>query len=538
MHLLDLRGPSDAAKFFDECAADRRHFIEECFKVQHREATGMVPLLMNRVQDDYWSYLEEPWVRILKARQITMSTIIQADFVSEAMWTPGLNVLVLVQKPEDKAKKPHMDRINNFYHSTPKWLRPTLHNENESTMVFRFQDKKTGARQFSHIYLASAGSLEIGRGETIHRVHRTELGSWNEEELEATSEMMLGLPKNARVRDEGTSRKVRGPLYELWQRAKLEQGVKPVLYPWWWCEDYVLDGPPIEHLTEHEAMLMLKEGLVEGQIRWRRWAIARASASWGPEEAELRFLQEYLENDVSCFLLAGLPVYDTTYLQQLLAEAKPAVKSEWNGNLQIWLPPRDGETYVIGADPSQGLSGGHPAAATVRNARTWQHCGRLLGRMPSEVLAGRLAELGDWYNSALIGVERNNHGHTVLLELDHLDYPFIYRHYKVRGGDDALGFPVSNHHVKADLIDSLGQIIRTKFFHTWDQELIGQLLQVQETPRASASGSDTEGLYNTSLLDLVSAELIALACKNQAVTRSRDRAPTEHYGMRKHLATR
>jgi hypothetical protein len=534
--MTTLSAKADAVQFLGECLEDRRKLIEAFFHIQTRNAEGLVPLEFNAVQRDYWTYVDEPHIIALKARQVTYSTIVQADFTAEAMLTPGLNCLILVQKPENKAVKPHMDRVKGFYYSTPQQFRPPLENENETQLVFRHQWGK-GKKELSHIYFATAGSTEIGRGETIHRVHRTEIGSWTDEELDSISEMMLGLPKTARVRDEGTPRRHGGPLYRMWQNAKRGNGsAKPKLYPWWWCEDYRIDDPALLtdfEPTETEARLMLMEKLEPERILWRRAQINRAASQWG-DQAEAHVLQEYLENDISCFRLAGQPVLNAAYLEILLAEAKPPVKTDWDGDLRIWLPPADGEQYVIGADPAQGLAHGHDSAATIRKVRTWEHCGSLLGKLDTETFAGRLVELSKLYNNALISPERNNHGHALIANLVHLGCNRIYRHYAViyRNGDDQLGVPISGGQLgtKTELITDLVSSVNHRLFHTWDSQLINQLFQLQEEPIATAGG-DQQGKYDTSELDMVSAELVAIQGKGQATDLSYQRAPSVAYGL-------
>ena len=88
--------------------------------------------------------------------------------------------------------------------------------------------------------------------------------------------------------------------------------------------------------------------------------------------------------------------------------------------------PRSKYQYLISADPAEGTLGSDPSAAIVLNSETWEEVGVLHGRFEPDIFAGYLAELGGIYNKAVILVERNNHGHAVLLGLEYGGYEKIY----------------------------------------------------------------------------------------------------------------
>jgi hypothetical protein len=85
--------------------------------------------------------------------------------------------------------------------------------------------------------------------------------------------------------------------------------------------------------------------------------------------------------------------------------------------LFIYQLPLRGHAYVIGADPAEGKSGSNESAAVVLNKTTGEQVAELAGRIEMSVFASHLNEIAVFYNGAEINVERNNHGHTVLLWL-------------------------------------------------------------------------------------------------------------------------
>jgi hypothetical protein len=85
--------------------------------------------------------------------------------------------------------------------------------------------------------------------------------------------------------------------------------------------------------------------------------------------------------------------------------------------LDVYVNPVYGREYVIGADPAEGNPTSDDSAAVVLDAVTGEECAVLAGKLEPSTFAGYLADLSAWYNDAAVLVERNNHGHAVLLAL-------------------------------------------------------------------------------------------------------------------------
>lgn len=83
----------------------------------------------------------------------------------------------------------------------------------------------------------------------------------------------------------------------------------------------------------------------------------------------------------------------------------------------VWAVPRAGGEYVIGADPAEGNPQSDESAASVIDAATGEQVAVLAGRMDPSVFAASLDTVAGWYHGAGVLVERNNHGHAVLLWL-------------------------------------------------------------------------------------------------------------------------
>ena len=82
----------------------RDDFIEKNFSVVNKDMK-VVPLIPTLAQRYYWR-TRTPRDIYLKARQVRISTIAHADVISESMVKPGLNSLIIAQKPEDETLGP------------------------------------------------------------------------------------------------------------------------------------------------------------------------------------------------------------------------------------------------------------------------------------------------------------------------------------------------------------------------------------------------------------------------------------------------
>jgi hypothetical protein len=122
--------------------------------------------------------------------------------------------------------------------------------------------------------------------------------------------------------------------------------------------------------------------------------------------------------------------------------------------LDVYASPLFGRRYVVGADPAEGNPTSDDSALTVLDLDTGEEVASLAGRFEPATFAAQIAVVAGWYNRAPVLVERNNHGHAVLLWLR--DNPAIVRLW----GDDGKAGWCTNSKSKALLYDAAGQALR------------------------------------------------------------------------------
>jgi len=253
---------------------------------------------------------------------------------------------------------------------------------------------------------------------TVQNLHCSELARWPKNPGEILAGLRAALAPGAEEIVESTPEGVGGCFYEEWRTAG-ETGMVKHFFPWWLEERYRAAGPDEAGLTEEERELMAREGLDLGQIGFRRQA-----------RANFRGLarQEYAEDAESCFLASGDSVFEMEAIEARIAGARAAATLRRNGELQIWLPPVPGKSYVVAVDPAGGGSDGDYSAAQVVEMETGLQCAEFAGHVGGLELAQLVTELAREYNGAWLAVERNNHGSGVLALIEAVcKYDRVYR---------------------------------------------------------------------------------------------------------------
>jgi hypothetical protein len=83
----------------------------------------------------------------------------------------------------------------------------------------------------------------------------------------------------------------------------------------------------------------------------------------------------------------------------------------------VYALPIPGRRYVVGADPAEGNPTSESSALEVLDVDSGEQMASLAGRYEPATFAAHVDTVGRYYNYAAVLVERNNHGHAVLLWL-------------------------------------------------------------------------------------------------------------------------
>lgn len=270
----------DITAVFDDTEQFSETFLYIFDKKQNK-----IKLKLNSVQRHYLQNKKQHNL-ILKARQFGMSTVITADLFRIAT-TQRASVGVLAH--DDDSTQLLRRMANRFYENMPKDFRPTRKYAN---------DRLTSYPDFdSEIFIASAGSLNKGRGGTFSHLHGSEVAFWPDAEKLVSGIMQAGDPF---IVLESTPNGAQGYFYNLvMESLDGNSDWNLMFYEWWYDGQYQLSLDKDEIITpvDDEIGLIEKQHLTLEQIKWRR-----------KKQKQLKgvFLQEYPEDPKTCFLLSGI----------------------------------------------------------------------------------------------------------------------------------------------------------------------------------------------------------------------------------------
>jgi hypothetical protein len=484
-------------------AIDRPNLIEALLKIDNKEG-HIVPFRFNKGQA-YFNRNKSHRNIVLKHRQGGWSSSILADMYIDCITIPMTKAAVVSH--ETHATQRLLDRVH-FYHESMDDPKPNLGADSRSEIAF--------PDTLSSIYIGTAGSRAFGRGDTIRKCLLSELAFY-EDARSILNAVQDAVPMSGELTIECTPNGEDNPFYEEWVKAREGKSpYKPFFFPWWWTEEYKLpreseltligDRGELHYSTDEEELIR-KFHLTEEQIRWRRYKIA---------EKQGLFWQEYPEDEVSCFITIGDPVFDTDILNTLAQSCYDGQK-HLDGWL-FWQPPEPKMVYTIGVDTSAGAPGGSYSAACVINAR-FEVVATFQARIEPHILALLLKKLGKWYNMAEIAVERNFTGYAVLGHL--LDYPNIYHQRDFVSGKITTNRGWwTNDQTRQYMITAMKERLPT--FHTWDMNLVRQLRSfrfIKKETKYEATAQTFDDLAMATMIAVAVRKVLGVSTGYQGATK-------------------
>ena len=240
-------------------------------------------------------------------------------------------------------------------------------------------------------------------------------------------------------------------------------------YPWWLEPRYTVDSWEENDLPAHfhdmvaemrrtfiptgdEQRLIEQHGLSLGQILWRRLKIRDMEKTTTP------FPQEYPEDLESCFMSTSESFFvgddgmdhlgihrrnrQTPILRIGSLPLRESSVSFHGNNFSMWEPPVPGITYAMYQDTSKGGTSkeSDPSVITVLHPHSGHMVAKLIIKATPREVAEMGAAIGQHYNWALYGGERDAWGSQALERLRELRYPNLFYYVDANGKVDTEGW--------------------------------------------------------------------------------------------------
>jgi hypothetical protein len=150
--------------------------------------------------------------------------------------------------------------------------------------------------------------------------------------------------------------------------------------------------------------------------------------------------------------------------------------------LLVYALPVPGRDYVLGADPAEGNPTSDESACSVGDLLTGEEVAVLGGRFEPATFANYIHELATWYGASAM-IERNNHGHAVLLWLrdNGKNMPLL-------AGLDGVDGWNTNSKSKASMYSTVGETLRDGETVIHNLETFEQLASIEGSTLAAPKG--------------------------------------------------
>jgi hypothetical protein len=374
---------------------------------------------------------------VLKGRQLGLSTFSEALLFLWCFMFPGSNCLVMSQ---DKEKAETLFEMTKLFWET--WPHKAWFTADRNA-IRRLSWRET----LSNFKVESAKTTDPGRGTTIQAVHCSEVAFWDDAE-DLTPALMNAVPTRhgTIIILESTANGVGGYFYDQWMEAMHgESDFIPLFFPWFLHNEYTVRSTSLteKQLTMKERDLRDDFNLTLGQLAWRRRKIRELA---GDEE---KFQQEFPCTWMEAFLSTGSNVFPLQALSECYFPQGSEFRGskvgmsrgnlindngtlrfmkDYSGELKVYRLPdaKKKMEYVVGCDPSR-TQYGDPACIQVLNRSTLEQVAVWHGHAIDAELAELIANLGFWYNTAMVNVEINGGGAGVIAMLVAMRYPSIWR---------------------------------------------------------------------------------------------------------------
>ncbi|MCI1776564.1 MULTISPECIES: DNA packaging protein [Paenibacillus] len=470
--------------------SDFEQFCFRMLKIKNKSGE-MVPLVLNDAQRRYAAKVLEDIaagkpvrIIILKARQMGFSTVTEALIYYFTSLQEAKNAFIVAQSSD--ASNNLYDMFQLYYERVPAIIQPMSRKNNAKKLTFenpaiRTADRRKNPGLKSKITVQTAESRVLARSDTIHYLHASEVAFWPAKKKKRHLLSLLA----ALSKEPGSIGVIESTangmeeFKQMWDAAvKGESDFAPLFFAWFEMPDYRKPVPPGFELTEEEQELKEKYALDDEQLQWRRYTI-RNDCGGDPRQ----FDQEYPSEPDDAFLLSGEGIFDNKFIKRLrdaislfgshheIDFVKNKIIPTLSGELVIYRKPEPGKRYVLAADTAKGKEDGDYDAAYVIETRTGEMCAALHGKWDTDLYGKKLNTLGLYYNTALLAVENNNTGESVLNTLfNTCHYPLLFMHKK-----GTMGWN-TNQATRPVMISDFKEAIRDQLFEIYCPALYGECM--------------------------------------------------------------
>ncbi|MFA6680222.1 MAG: hypothetical protein WCR96_07030 [Candidatus Methanomethylophilaceae archaeon] len=403
-------------------------------------------------------------ILVLKARRMGITTFEQALSYSICRTQRHSSVLTVAQTQEDVEDIFRM--VHLMHEKDPN--EEKLNTDRVNSLSYKVMK--------SVFDIKSAEGTAIKRGSTLSRAHCSEVSFWKTNDTD-TDNLIAAIGEAARRGEvvlETTANGVGNYFHQLWTEAKAGLGIWTPCFLGWYLDprnSVIVNAEEreqiIETLDDYEINLVESKNISVEQLAWRR------EKRKGSERKKKIFDQEYPSTDTEAFISSGGGYFDAEKLTLMSQKCKaPIFEQE---TLAVWQRPILNHDYIVAADTSEGNPGSDPSPIVVLDRTTGEQVLRNNFCVKPAILGTECVRVATEYNGAVIAVENNNTGHSVLNTIMNQE---MYSNIFYADGDyDTPGWRTTAK-TRPQLLENLDDMINDNVIVVNDSAFIQQALSI------------------------------------------------------------
>ena len=329
---------------------DFHAYSRACLSIRTKAGT-VQPFFANRSQRFLHERLQKQLAErgrvralVLKGRQVGISTYIAARFYWRISHKRGVRAFILTHL--DTASDNLFGIAKRYHDNCPELVKPQTGRSNAKELVFSVLD--------SGYKVATAGSAEVGRSETIQFFHGSEVAFWpNAQNHSAGIRQAIAQVDGTEDIRESTANGIGNAFHAEWKAAERgDSEYEAIFIPWFWHEEYTTPRPSDWFAPDAWAEYQRIYELSEDQVywAWRKNRELAITAGGSPDEPCWQFKQEYPANADEAFQTSG----DEAFIKPELVLKARKHKAEPYGPLIIGVDPARGGGDKTGIIDRQG----------------------------------------------------------------------------------------------------------------------------------------------------------------------------------------
>lgn len=406
-----------------KCSRSCGYFIHHYCLIYDATAGEWIPFhLWPRQKDVLDMLVNNPLNVILKARQLGQTWLVLCYILWRMVFKPVFTALIFSRRENEAIYLLGEQRLRGVYRRLPKWMRV-----------------KQVVANASHEWALSNGSIAYGFPTTAGDSYTASFAFVDEADLVPDLEALMNAVKP--TIDGGGSmtllsrsdKLTPNSLFKNTYRAAKENRSpwRSIFLPWYARPE----RNEAWYQTQKQDILSRTGGLDDLYQQYP----ATDEEALAPPQLDRRIPFKWI---MQCYQELS-PLRDTEYSLPYM---------------QSFVSVKKDHQYVVGADTAEGNPTSDLSVASIVDRANLEEVCVLAGKTEPKVFAGYLHRLSKIFRDAPIMVERNNHGHAVLLALEEI---YNYRHRLLTGEDRKVGWQTTSK--SKDLMYSNGaDILRDK----------------------------------------------------------------------------